>query len=169
MHPRGVDGGGSARQPRGRVIGEVTRDTSRGSSMRTSQKKSIGRRHWLLVVATAATLAMGCIVGGGAQGGSQDATLVVVGEGARTAFEIDNRSAESICYGHVSPTSDSNWGPDRLGPSEVRQRREPQLDPAHRQLRLPTLGLLASEHDGAARRRHRLGRPHHHLPHARMS
>lgn len=92
--------------------------TSQKKHMSTSQKKSIARRAWLLTMAAAATLAMGCIVPV-AQGGSQDATRVVVGGGARAIFEIDNRSAESICYVHLSPTTDSNWGPDRLGSTEV--------------------------------------------------
>ncbi len=33
-------------------------------------------------------------------------------------FVIQNRSSVPICIVHFSPSSDNNWGPDRLGPRE---------------------------------------------------
>lgn len=36
-----------------------------------------------------------------------------------SAFVIRNASAVAICYVKISPSADQNWGPDRLGSSEV--------------------------------------------------
>ena len=53
-------------------------------------------------------LASGCVVHTGpAYGGQQ------------TTFQVSNESAESICYVHISPTEDTSWGPDQLGPQET--------------------------------------------------
>ncbi len=48
--------------------------------------------------------------------------VVVVNAGGgvgEAVFMIENRSYVPICYVNFSPTTDPNWGPDQLGPSEV--------------------------------------------------
>lgn len=59
------------------------------------------------VFATLSVGATGCIIRTGSS------------TGAQTSFQVLNESAETICYVHISPSSDSQWGPDRLGPSET--------------------------------------------------
>ena len=59
-------------------------------------------------------LALGLSACGGGGGGG-----ATTGPGGNSAFVIRNQSQLTICYVNISPSSDSNWGPDRLGPSEV--------------------------------------------------
>ena len=52
----------------------------------------------------------------GACGGRR---VVVVQSDASAEFLIVNQSAMTICYVNFSPTTDPNWGEDRLGATEV--------------------------------------------------
>jgi hypothetical protein len=77
------------------------------------------RRRWtdtLLLGAALlpALLATGCVVRQ-----QQPAVMAPQPQAANAAFVVENRSAESICYVNISATSDSAWGPDRLGSSET--------------------------------------------------
>jgi hypothetical protein len=38
---------------------------------------------------------------------------------ASASFVIENQSAESICYVNISPSTDTQWGPDQLGEAET--------------------------------------------------
>ncbi len=71
----------------------------------------VGRRWGLgFLVAGAIALSAGC-------GGR---TVIIEGAAAANSeFLILNQSEFTICYVHFSPTTDPNWGHDRLGPSEV--------------------------------------------------
>ena len=69
-------------------------------------------RRWTLgfLVAGALAMAVGC-------GGRT--VIVQASAAANSEFLIVNQSQFTICYVHFSPTSDPNWGADRLGPTEV--------------------------------------------------
>lgn len=75
-------------------------------------------RGWMKWLAVAA-LASGCILSdggtnsGGGGGGGNGPPLVV-----------RNNSSTKVCYINVSAASESQWGPDQLGPQET-------LDPGH--------------------------------------
>src|SRR3990170_268563 len=64
------------------------------------------RRSMVLVLGglalVAATLA--CTIGGGSGSG---------------VFRLDNQSGQTICYVYISPTTNSEWGDDLLGATEV--------------------------------------------------
>ena len=68
----------------------------------------------------AATVGSGCLLNTG-----PDRTDGIEGHdgnieaGSAPALAIHNASSETICYINISPASDSQWGPDRLGASET--------------------------------------------------
>jgi hypothetical protein len=67
------------------------------------------KRFTLALLALAALALVGC-------GGRR---TVVVQANANAEFLVVNESAYTICYVNFSPTTDSMWGPDRLGAQEV--------------------------------------------------
>lgn len=72
----------------------------------------VARRSLVALLIGGMALALGC-------GGTR---TVVVQQGAPPATSellIRNRSAVQICFVRFSPTSDPNWGPDRLGAQEI--------------------------------------------------
>jgi hypothetical protein len=70
-------------------------------------------KHFVLGVFWIASLVLGsgCVVHSNPGGGTVQA--------GSSAFVIRNESAVAICYVKISPSADQNWGPDRLGASEV--------------------------------------------------
>ncbi|MBK8170271.1 MAG: hypothetical protein IPK60_07975 [Sandaracinaceae bacterium] len=72
------------------------------------------------VLMMSAVALSGCVV----RSGPANATPVsgpvqTSGGSGSSAIVVANQSSNTICYIHISPSSDSNWGPDRLGATET--------------------------------------------------
>lgn len=73
-------------------------------------------RGWLMAVATAAVLT-GCVIRSG-PGVSTNIPTNASGDTSGSAIVIVNNSDHNVCKVRFSPSSVSQWGPDRLGSSE---------------------------------------------------
>ncbi|MCS6800011.1 MAG: hypothetical protein NZ898_16095 [Myxococcota bacterium] len=79
------------------------------------------------VVFTWSLAAGGCVLQAGPGGANttaynpNDAQMrdAQIDAGSGPALVIRNASNRTICYVQISPSSDSQWGPDRLGASET--------------------------------------------------
>ncbi len=86
------------------------------------------RRRIILALGALALIAatLACSIGGG---------------GGSGAFVLENRSGQTICYVFISPSSQSTWGDDWLGSTEVvedGQTREFNVSPGDYDLRADT-------------------------------
>lgn len=72
------------------------------------------------LVLVGAVALSGCIVRSGPANASPVSGPVQTSGGTgSSAVVVANQSSQTICYVNISPSSDSNWGPDRLGSTET--------------------------------------------------
>jgi len=71
----------------------------------------------IATVALALLFTTGCLIRSGPGDESEGSTASSGGSSSSgsSAIVVENASGRTICYAYISASSDSNWGPDRLG------------------------------------------------------